>query len=240
MKVIEKIAKRSQEPYQAELPVIAFLGDSVTQGCFEVSMKDPGTFDVVCDQKCCYHSYVSDILKLLFPQAPVQIINAGISGDNTENGLKRIQQDVLRFHPDLTVVCFGLNDSVWGLEKVAEYGRNLKKIFLKLQENGSEIIYMTPNMMNTYVSWRLKESRLIETAEITQKIQNEGIFKAFLDEGKRVAQECGVTICDVYQKWELLYANGVDTTELLANYINHPNRDMNWLFAYSLVETMMQ
>jgi hypothetical protein len=34
--------------------------------------------------------------------------------------------------------------------------------------------------------------------------------------------------------------NGVDTTELLSNKINHPIREMNWLFAYSLVEEMMK
>ncbi len=33
---------------------------------------------------------------------------------------------------------------------------------------------------------------------------------------------------------------GVDTTELLANKINHPTRDLNWLFAFSLIDTMMQ
>ena len=35
-----------------------------------------------------------------------------------------------------------------------------------------------------------------------------------------------------------MYECGVDVTELLSNKINHPTREMNWLFAYSLVETM--
>ena len=33
---------------------------------------------------------------------------------------------------------------------------------------------------------------------------------------------------------------GVDTTELLSNYINHPKREMHWLFASSLVDAMME
>ena len=37
-----------------------------------------------------------------------------------------------------------------------------------------------------------------------------------------------------------LYENGVDVTELLANKINHPTREMNWLFAVSLVDTMLR
>ena len=41
-------------------------------------------------------------------------------------------------------------------------------------------------------------------------------------------------------KWKLLSQNGVDTTALLANGINHPSREMAWMFAYSLLETMMR
>ena len=37
-----------------------------------------------------------------------------------------------------------------------------------------------------------------------------------------------------------LEQNGVDTTILLANRINHPTREMNWLFAVSLLETMFE
>ena len=47
-------------------------------------------------------------------------------------------------------------------------------------------------------------------------------------------------VCDCYAKWKLLSQNGVDTTALLANGINHPSREMAWMFAYSLLETMMR
>ena len=47
-------------------------------------------------------------------------------------------------------------------------------------------------------------------------------------------------MCDCYAKWKLLSQNGVDTTALLANGINHPSREMAWMFAYSLLETMMR
>ena len=41
-------------------------------------------------------------------------------------------------------------------------------------------------------------------------------------------------------KWKTLYENGVNITELLSNKINHPNHEMNWVFAYSLVEEIMR
>lgn len=50
----------------------------------------------------------------------------------------------------------------------------------------------------------------------------------------------GVPVCDVYARWKSLYSYGADITELLANYINHPIREMNRLSAYLLVETMLR
>jgi hypothetical protein len=47
-----------------------------------------------------------------------------------------------------------------------------------------------------------------------------------------------VPLCDCYAIWKMLYENGVNTTELLSNKINHPTREMNKLFAYELVRTL--
>ena len=160
-------------------------------------------------------------------------------GDNAVNGATRVKRDVLRFCPDLTVVCFGLNDSCKGMEHIEDYKQSLRSIFQQLKEHGSEVIYMTSNMMNTYVSHYICEPEIVKIAEETKKIQQEGILEQYLIAGKNIAKECDVAVCDVYEKWKILYQKGVDTTEMLANYINHPSREMNWLFAYSLVETMI-
>lgn len=45
---------------------------------------------------------------------PVAVTNAGVSGDTTEDGLRRMQWDVERHHPNAVFVQFGLNDaSFW-------------------------------------------------------------------------------------------------------------------------------
>ena len=46
-------------------------------------------------------------------------------------------------------------------------------------------------------------------------------------------------VCDAYARWKSMQENGVDITEMLANLINHPSREMHWLFAHALLETMM-
>ena len=239
MKIMKLLAEKAELRGEVPSPVIAFLGDSITQGCFGVLLNQDGNVDTEFDQNSAYSSYIGKMLALLYPDAPVYILNADVSGDNSVNGNKRLERDVLRFRPDLTVVCFGLNDSCGGVSCVEEYTEALKSIFTRLKESGSEVIFMTPNMMNTYVSNCLKEPQLAEVAERTQMVQNDGILSSFLEAAKSTARDCGVSVCDVYSKWEKMQECGVDTTALLANLINHPNRQMNWLFAYSLVETMI-
>ena len=129
MKVIEKIAKKSQNIYENAPVTIAFLGDSVTQGCFECYFDENGVIQTVFDAKSGYPTRIKEILNTLFPSAQINIINSGISGDNAVNGNDRFERDVASFHPDLVVVAFGLNDSTGGKEKAEQYTTALKSIF---------------------------------------------------------------------------------------------------------------
>lgn len=238
MKFFELMKEKSDNKLDTRIPTIAFLGDSVTEGCFELYMKNKDQYETEYRNGDSYSACMKKILAFLFPNVPVNIINAGISGDKTYGGLKRIERDVISYRPDLTVVCFGLNDCSSGEEGLNDFKDNLRKIYMSIKESGSEVICMTPNMMNTYVSGRIERTEFIEIAKMTQKYQTEGQLKMYCDAAKQVAEECNVKICDVYSKWEQMYNNGADTTELLANYFNHPKKEMHWLFAFSLIETM--
>lgn len=239
MKIAEKIAAKAQNNFEQQGVTVAFLGDSVTQGCFELYRIDAERFETVFDKNSTYHSYLAKILSVLYPTVPVNMINAGVSGGNAEHGLNRLERDVLRHQPDLTVVCFGLNDCGHYDDGLQTYCDSLEQIFTKLEEAGSEIIFMTPNMMATYVSFRLEDEKFRLIAEKTAERQNEGVLEMYLNEAKKICERHGIKVCDCYEKWKMLFKNGVDVTELLANQINHPSREMNWLFAMSLVETIM-
>ena len=62
---------------------------------------------------------------------PVAVTNAGVSGDTTEDGLRRMQWDVERHHPNAVFVQFGLNDASFWYTSVGrpqnlprQHGRN--------------------------------------------------------------------------------------------------------------------
>lgn len=240
MEIMKLIQKKAQDNMNQSAVTIAFLGDSVTQGCFEVYMKTKDTIETIFEREYAYHTDLGKILSVLYPSVPVNIINAGISGDSAPHGAKRLERDVLRYHPDLVVVCFGLNDTGRGMEYIEEYKDALRRIFERLKEEKTEIIFMTPNMMNTGISPHISDPTIRQIAEGIMTIQNGGVMDAYMDAARSVCEECGIRVCDCYKKWKTLEKFGVDTTELLANKINHPSREMNWLFAVSLLETMME
>ncbi len=240
MKIIDKIERKSKDMMEADIPTIAFIGDSVTQGCFEVYMPADNDVETIYDKEHAYHTYVAKILHILYPNTPINIINAGLSGDHMTHGYERLQKDVMRFSPDLLVVSFGLNDATHKTpEKLPNFKAALRKLYTEVQKTDCELIFLTENMMNTYISYEIRDEFLRNIAESTMLSQNSGRLTEFFEAAKEISAEFGVPVCDVHAKWLTLAKHGVDTTALLSNRINHPTREMNWLFAYSLVETMM-
>lgn len=239
MQIMEKLRKKSGDVYNEEAVTIAFLGDSVTQGCFEIHPDGDG-IGVVFDNEHAYHNCLCKILSYYYPKVPVNVIKAGISGDSAPGGAKRLQRDVLRFQPDLVVVCFGLNDVTQGLEGLENYRQALREIFTEVKRAGAELIFMTPNMLNTVISPLVPEGACKNVAVRTEKLQNTGIMDQYMEAARAVCRELDVKLCDCYKKWKLLEQNGVNTTALLSNHINHPTREMSWVFANALFETMLE
>ena len=237
MDIIEKIKAKQKDLSNNSAITIAFLGDSVTQGCFECYTTSETSLETVFDYKSAFSSRVKEILNLLYPNVQFNIINAGISGDSAVFGKTRIERDILAFNPDLCVVSYGLNDSC--SVSVEEYGKALESIFSALKEKGAETIFLTQNCMCTKTSCHLKDDLFRNLSVDFSKIQNGGTLKKFMEEAKNVSKKFGVKVCDLYPVWEKLISFGVDVTELLANKLNHPIREIHYYIAIKIVETIL-
>ncbi len=240
MKITEKIRNKANGLYNYRQPVIAFSGDSVTQGCFEVYVKPDGNLETVFDSSECYGEKVKKIFSMLFPAANITVANAGISGNSADVGYKRLNEDVLSLKPDLTVVCYGLNDHGRKQDGLELYKTSLKNIFDALKDAGSEIIFMTPNMCTDRVDVSIKEEPIKKCAEKVAGIVNDGWLDTYIEAAKQVCRQENVPVCDCYKIWKTLDKNGVDVTSLLSNKINHPTKQLHWLFAYELVKLMLE
>lgn len=238
MKFVECLKQKTQDNYTNRTPVIAFLGDSVTQGCFEI-WSENGRICTEFDSREAYSEKVKRILATLYPKSPICTANFGINGDDAPSGARRFAKDVLATNPDLLIVCYGLNDSSKQMEGISEYKEGLKSIFRQAKDAGIETIFMTPNMINTYTDKRRLEEFFYPLADGAAKGQLEGMFDAYMDAAREVCKEENIRLCDCYAIWKHLYESGVDTTALLSNCINHPTREMHYLFAWELVRCIL-
>jgi len=239
MQIIQKLNAK-QDMYENKPVTIAFLGDSVTQGCFECYTKPGGDIENVYDYSSSYCTRVREMLNILYPCVQVNIINSGICGDQTPNGYARIERDILPYSPDLVVVSFGLNDAGNGMEGLEDYKEIIRKIISKLIVHGMEVIFLTQNYMNTEVSCLLTDPVLRAFSVGTMETQNNGTLKQYMAAARDVALACGAKVCDLYTMWEKWEKGGVDTTALLSNHINHPVRPLHSYMAMKLIETMFE
>ena len=213
-------------------PIIAFLGDSVTHGAFECIQGDSA--GCVFDMDAVYHERLRRMLLVVNPWLPVSIINAGVAGDNAIMGLARLERDVISHKPHICVVNFCLNDLS---ETVEEYVAALREIFTRLMAADIRPILLTPSMLNTYVHPDTIPMYR-DFAAVTAGWHQSGVMDGYVEAAKTLAAELGVAVADAYAKWKALEAEGMDVTENLANYINHPSRELHQLFADALFETL--
>jgi acyl-CoA thioesterase-1 len=97
-------------------PVVLCLGDSLTAG-------------LGLDPAQAYPALIQDKIDAL--GWPYKVVNAGVSGDTTAGGLRRIDW-LLRGRVDVVVLALGANDGLRGID-VAVTRANLEKIIAKVK-----------------------------------------------------------------------------------------------------------
>lgn len=219
--VMRKMNMEAQEIEENGAITIVAFGDSVTHGV---------TYPNVVDYESVYWNRLRKMLNGIRNYVPVNIIDSGIDGTTAARSVQRLERDVLCHHPDLVIVMFGLNDVNFPIE---EYKSSLRTIISSCLDAGSDVILMTPNMMNTYVADGTWE-KYADYAVVTAEYQNSGKLDTYMDAAREIAAEQCIPIADCYAKWKEFAAEGKDTTLMLSNLINHPLPEMHQLFADEL------
>lgn len=114
---------RSAEPTREDLPKIVAFGDSLTAG-FGVPPDE--SYPAVLQRKLNEAGY------------RYRVVNAGVSGDTTAGGLRRVEW-VLKSRPQIVIVELGGNDGLRGLP-IEQIRANLERIVQRLQEAGVTVL----------------------------------------------------------------------------------------------------
>jgi acyl-CoA thioesterase-1 len=155
---------------------VVCLGDSVTKAV-RPGVEPHETFCALVQQE------------LSRSGRPVEVVNAGIGGNTTEDGLKRFQTDVLDHKPNVVVLMFGLNDSWIDAGKsesrltVHEYRANLDTMLELLSGHGIKAVLMTPN----------------PALAPTYGAERNATLRPYVDVVRQLARHHELPLVDVYQ-----------------------------------------
>lgn len=146
-----------------------------------------------------------------YPNAKLEIYNAGVSGDTTNGAVSRLNSAVLSRNPHLVVTMFGMNDVV--SVPVGTYEANLSSIVDSCHNAGAEVLIMTPNSV-------------IDSPERT----NSSLF-TFSQAALNVAETKNTLSVDAFTEWEDLFVNDRLEWSLRMSEDIHPNLNGHVRFA---------
>ena len=171
----------------ADATIVCF-GDSITAG-YAVRRGFP--------------SFLLESLRQRFPDSKIEMINSGISGDTSQDGLGRLDWAVLSYEPDLVTINFGINDCVLGLS-LEEFEMNLVEMVRRIRAGpDSEILLLS--------------SQPLESPPYDQRVLD------YYQTVERVAKEMNVGFVDVYGAWMNRVRAGTPLSSLILPGLDHPN-----------------
>lgn len=195
----------------------------------------------------------SQILQKELPENQIQVngINAGKSGDNTNQARERFEKDVLSKNPDFVIIQFGINDSmvdVWKdppaiVPRIAkqEYEQNLTYFVTALKQRNIPVILMTPNPLR----WteKLKQKYGKPPYDSNDSAGLNVILKDYAQSVRQIASEQKVPLVDVYTIFENYGKVAYQSVDELLLDGMHPNQTGHRITAYRLrkqIESMMR
>jgi acyl-CoA thioesterase-1 len=126
-------------PAPADERVIVVLGDSLTAG---LGVAAEEAYPALLERRLREAGFA------------YRVVNAGVSGDTSAGGLRRLDW-VLRSRPDVVIVALGANDGLRGLP-VAALRDNLTGIVTRARASGAQVLLagmrLPPNYGDAYAS----------------------------------------------------------------------------------------
>lgn len=171
---------------------VVALGDSITLGARPARGDYPAvargeTFVAIIEHRLASEGYEADV------------INAGVPSNRTDQGVTRLDSDVLAHDPDAVLIMFGTNDSCHDPGEsgprlpLEEYEANLRRIVLRIRDAGAVPILMTPPALGTMWSVERHPVYAEEGRNAPLIIYSEAV--------RRVAGEERVPLVDHFRKW---------------------------------------
>jgi len=179
--------------------IVAF-GDSLTQGW----MTRKG-----------YVDFLHEMLLERFNDN-IEMINRGIPGNTSDDGLERLRRDVLDRDPDLVLIQFALNDAYMG-SSPGRLKNNIKSMVVRIRlDTAAEILLLTSCSI-----YNEAEDRMADT-----------FYSAITGLGT----EEHLPVAEVHTYWKNKIRSGIDHRSLVQGDMVHPTIAGYKLMAEAVME----
>ena len=136
---------------------IVFQGDSITD-----AGRDKRNYHNMGNG---YPKYAAAMIREKFPDADIEMINQGISGNRTDQLFDRLYPDAIAFEPDVVSILIGIND-IWhrhGANRIEttdeQVATNYRAILTRLKkQTNAKIIMLSPFLLDNEEkeAWRVE------------------------------------------------------------------------------------
>lgn len=200
----------------------AYFTVSYSNRKYEPTAYDGKTIVALGDSVTCNGGWTESVGDLI----GCKVINSGVSADRVTEALKRFDEDVKSYSPDIVLIMFGINDCIqyhYSEKTVITFKNELIELWHKCREIGAEVVYITPN--NVKID-SLNFERFKEYGGLS------ACFPQFIDTVKEVAEETASHCIDVYRLFD-------NYKELLCDSV-HPNKEGYSLITEKVAEYLIQ
>jgi lysophospholipase L1-like esterase len=185
-------------------------GHSVPSGYFATPFVD--TFSA-------YPHLLHRMIKERFPFAVCNVIVTAIGGENSEQGARRFEAEVLCHRPDVLTLDYALNDRRIGLDAAkAAWSGMIERALAK----GSKVILLTPSWEKSYLlqneNWDLAQAHAAQVRELAAAYQ--------------------IGLADTFARFEARVQCPEDLPALLS-HVNHPSKAGHAIIADELATFFM-
>lgn len=160
------------------------------------------------------------------------VINSGVAGDSTKEGLKRLQEDVIEKDADYVLINFGMNDHYFEKENkemvsLEKFKKNLTKMIAETKKSGAFPIVVLPHAV---IEGDKGDGNMGEGATYYYLRHPSDYYEAvggankqlelYNNASKEVADNYEVPIIDIYGE-----SLNQDLFQILRNLNNSPDQD---------------
>ncbi|MEP4078325.1 SGNH/GDSL hydrolase family protein [Haloferula sp.] len=176
------------------LTIISLVLGALMSHGLNAQESDPNRAKVVC--------FGDSITKRGYPAIlgealDVEVVNAGVAGHSSAQGLRRMKKDVIDHEPDVVVIFFGTNDARVDSDRahvpVEQYESNLVEMVKAIEEAGAQAVICTLPPINEDEYFKRHETDLYDKEGGATKLW--GRYRAA---ALKVAKDRRLPVVDLY------------------------------------------